>query len=528
VKEEHILEGPRQDAIIVGGGHNGLVAAFYLARAGLKVTVLERRGFVGGACATEELFDGYRVSSCSYVLWMLQSKVMEDMQLRRRGLEYKVLDPIQFNPYKDGSYAFFWMDEARTQQELRRLNEHDARTYPEFNKFWSRAASLVNHFLLKDPPTLAQVMDHAREKGEEQLLEWLLTHSVADACDAYFEDTRVKAAVVQVEDTGDPWTPGSAWPEAYFHCSEFTDLGGYAVVTGGMGAVTAAMARACREQGVQIRTDAEVEEILVDDGRVRGARLASGEEMEADLVLSNADPKRTLLKLTGPHALPADFRAQVENLSTKTSYLKFHAVMDRLPDTSRYLGREPEPREVSYIHIAPSLEHYRKAHDEIVAGEPASEPIVHMQVPTPYDSTLTDRDGQIVSIWALFAPPKLARGTWEERREEVGNALIDYVAELIPNFRKDMREWQLFTPADMEQRVGLTNGNIRHLDVVPGQFMSQRPMPMAGSNYSTPIEGLYLCGAGTHPAGEVSGAPGHNAAHAVLREVEAKAKKVAS
>jgi phytoene dehydrogenase-like protein len=199
--------------------------------------------------------------------------------------------------------------------------------------------------------------------------------------------------------------------------------------------------------------------------------------------------------------------------------------MDRLPDTSRYLGREPKPEEISYIHIAPSLEHYRQAYEEIRDGEPASEPIVHIQIPSVYDTTLTDRDGHIVSIWALYAPPKLTRGTWEEHREEVGNALVDYVAEFVPNFRKDMREWMLFTPADIEQRVGLTDGNIRHLDVLPGQFMSQRPIPGAG--YSTPIEGLYLCGSGTHPAGEVSGAPGHNAAHAVLREVEAKAKKVA-
>jgi phytoene dehydrogenase-like protein len=520
------MEGSRQDAIIVGGGHNGLVAAFYLAQAGLKVTVLERRDFVGGACATEELFEGYRISSCSYVCWMLQSKVIEDMQLRQRGFEYKVLDPIQFNPYRDGSHLFYWMDDDRTQEELRRLSEHDARNYTEYNKFWSRAASLVNHFLLKDPPTLAEVMDYAREQGEEELFEWLLTHSVADVCDRYFEDTRIKASLVQVEDIGDPWAPGSAWAEAYFHCSEFTDLGGYAVVKGGMGAITASMADACRERGVDLRTGTEVEEILVADGRVRGVRLASGEEMEAGLVLSNADPKRTFLKLVDRNALPADFRTQVKNLSTKTSYLKFHAIMDRPPDTSRYLGREPKPEEVSYIHIAPSLEHYRNAYEEIRAGEPATEPIVHIQIPSVYDNTLTERDGHIVSIWALYAPPKLARGTWEERREGVGNALIDYVAEFVPNFRKDMREWRLFTPADLEQRVGLTDGNIRHLDVLPGQFMSQRPMPGAG--YSTPLDGLYLCGSGTHPAGEVSGAPGHNAAHAVLREVDSRAKKVAS
>lgn len=516
----------RYDAIVVGGGHNGLVASFYLARAGLRVVTLERRDFVGGACATEELFPGYRVSSCSYVCWMLQPKVLGDMALERHGLTWQHLDPVTFNPYRDGSHAFFWNDDARTQESIARLNQHDADAYPQWNAFWYRAAGLLNPFLLQDPPTLDDVRAYAARVGEEELLDRVLTTPLADICAEHFEDTRVQAALVQVEDIGDPWKPGSAWTETYFHCGAFTGFG-YSVVTGGMGAITAAMAAAVREQGGEIRTGSEVERILVDDnGRARGVRLAGGEELAADVVLSNADPKRTLLRLVEPGALPDDVGRRVEGLSTKTSYYKWHGVLGRLPDTSRYQGRQPEPREVSYIHIAPSLEHYRRAHQEASRGGPPREPIVHIQIPTVYDGSLTDRDGHVVSMWILYAPPHLATGSWDDRREEVGNQLIDYVTEFIPNFRQDLKDWVLFTPEDLEARVGLTDGNIRHLDTLPDQFLSGRPLEGAG--YATAIEGLYLCDAGTHPGGEVTGAPGHNAAHAVLRDLAKRSSGVAS
>jgi phytoene dehydrogenase-like protein len=420
--------------------------------------------------------------------------------------------------FPDGSHLLFRGDNV--QQEVERFSPHDASAIPRWNAFWYRAAGLLQPFMLQDPPTPEQVRLYARSIGEEALLDRLLTASVADICSEHFEDARIQVAFVNVEDMGDPWSQGSAWTEAYHYLSVYT--AGAGIVTGGMGAITQAMACAAAERGVTIRTSASVTQIIVDDGRVRGVRLTSGEELRASTVLSNADPKRTCLQLLDADALPLDFRRRVEQLSTRTSYLKFHSILARLPDVSRYLGRESEPREASLISIAPSLEHFRRAYGEAVRGEPASEPIVHIQMPTPYDPTLSEKDGFIVSIWAMYAPPKLATGTWDKRRQDVGEALIDYVAEYIPNFRRDMREWLLFTPEDLERRLALTDGNIRHLDMRPEQFFGQRPI--GGAGYRTPIEGLYLCGAGTHPAGEVSGAPGHNAAHAVLRD---RARKLA-
>ena len=498
---------------MIGGGHNGLVASFYLARAGLAVVLVERREFVGGACATEELFEGYQFSSCSYLAWMLQRKVVDDMELRRHGFSYHSIDPMAFHAYPDGSHFFSWSDEARTQAELARLSEHDSQAYPAWNRFWTRASGLVNHFMLVPPPTLDDLRAHAREIGEEALLDELLRSSIAEICDNYFDDPRIPPAMVQVEEVGDPWTPGGAWPEAYFHANTFTEMG-YAVVVGGMGAITQAMARSAVSRGVQIRTGAEVDQILIEDGSARGVRLGSGEEIRSRIVISNADPKRTYLHMVPSDALSQEFRLRVEGLSTATSYLKFHSVMDRLPDISGYIGREAEPNEVSHIHIAPSLEHYRRAHQEAMRGEPANEPIVSLQIPTVYDKTLTRQSGHVVSIWALYAPPKLAESDWEAQRASTGEALIDYVTEYIPNFRKDLREWRLFTPYDLEKRVGLTDGNIRHLDMIASQFMGDRPI--SGAGYGSPIGGLFLCGAGTHPGGEVTGAPGHNCAHAIL------------
>jgi phytoene dehydrogenase-like protein len=417
-----------------------------------------------------------------------------------------------FVPYRDGSSVRYWRDPAKTQADLERVNPADAARYPEWERLWSRAASIVGPFFLEAPPSHEDLRARAEQLGESELFDRLLTEPLADISASFFSDPGVQAATVSVGEIGDPWAQGSAWAESYFHPGPGGF--GFGVVEGGMGAITKAMAESARVAGVEIRTESEVDQILVDDSRAIGVRLRGGEEVRSRVVVSNADPKRTLLALVPSGALEQPFRRQVSELSTRVSYLKFHCLLERLPDLSRYDGTPSGDESPAYIKIAPSLEHYRAAYASAVAGEPAAEPIVHLQVPTVFDRTLTRRDVHVVSIWAQYAAPQLAESTWEEKRTAVGEALIDYVADYVPNFRSDMQEWRLFTPADLEQRVGLTDGNIRHLDTIPGQMFGQRPFPGAG--YETPVSSLFLCGAGTHPGGEVTGAPGHNAARAVI------------
>ena len=513
---------PRYDAIVVGGGHNGLVASFYLARAGLKVAVLERREQVGGGAHTEELFPGYRVSTCSYVCWNLQQRVIDDLELERHGLVRHPIDPLPVLPFRDGEYLAFWEDEARTRAEIARLNPADANRFGDWTDLWERAAALVHPFFLRQPPTMDEIRAHAVEIGELELLDRLLAASIAELAEEYFEDQRIGAALMLICDIGDPFAPGSAWSEAWWHTNE-PNGSVPSVVAGGMGTITQAMARAAAEQGVEIRTETEVERIRVEDGRATGVRLADGNELAAGLVVSNADPKRTFLGLVAADAIEASFRDRVAGLSTKAACLKFHAVLDEPLDLSPYLGEGHDPRYSTYVTLAPDgFETYRRAWHQAQAGEIPDQPVCHIQVPTAYDSTLTDGDGEIVSIWTLYAPSRPATGSWDERREETGERLIDHVAAFVPNFRSAMREWQLLTPFDIERRVGMTDGCIRHIDMVPGQLYGDRPLPGAG--YSTPIADLWLCGVGTHPGGEVTGAPGHNAAHAILTDLARRAR----
>jgi phytoene dehydrogenase-like protein len=501
------------DTVVVGGGHNGLVAAFYLARAGKKVLVLERRSLIGGAAVTEELFPGYRVSSCSYVLWMLQPKVRTDMRLNERGLRWHSLEPWQLNPYRDGTHLQWFGDPDKTRASIAKISPADAKGWDHWNDFWDHAARILHPFLLTEPPTMDEIHSHAKEIGEDKTLDKVLNSSIADICEEFLTDTRVMAALVQVEDIGDPWYPGSAWLETYYQTPRFFDYG-YAVVEGGMGRVTQLMAQACYDVGVHIRTDAKISSISTDDnGRVTGVVVNDDWEVQTNRVVVNADPKQTFQKLLQPDQVPAEFSSYIDGLTSQTGYYKFHSVLNELPDVSRYLGDTATKDDVAYIQIAPGLEWYKKTIDQCNAGQIPTEPILHLQFPSLHDKTLTNEDGHILSIWGLYAPPSLAEGTWPERREEAENLIIDYVTEYIPNFRSSIRHSMLYTPWDLEQNKYLPGGQFRHIDVMPDrQFLTGR-VP-----YKTPVPGLWMCGASTHPGGEVTGANGHNCANAILRE----------
>jgi phytoene dehydrogenase-like protein len=439
--------------------------------------------------------------------------------MRRYGFEVFELEPLEMRPFPDGRHIVLYRDEARNVEAIRRFSEHDAEAYPRWNAFWERASSIVNRYRLRTPPTLAQLFEDVRDTDLERVLEQLVTRSFADMLDEWFESDVVKAALVHSGDVGDPRGVGTAYPSANLAGGSMdvvADVGNtVGIVRGGMGSITAALRASAEAHGADIRTGAEVERVLVEGGRAVGVRLAGGEVLQARAVVSNADPKRTFLSLVDGADLSADFRTSVARLSTRVSYLKFHAAMRELPDFSRFLGPDYDPRVVARVWINPSVAYYEQAWRDADGGEPSRAPVMSIQIPSTYDPSVAPPGRHTLSIFGMYAPVSPNRGTWDELRQETGERLIDAVSEYAPNFRDAILDWQLFTPLDLERRVGLSAGNIHHLDMVPSQLFGSRPLP-GWSDYRTPIPGLWLCGAGTHPGGEVSGMPGHNAAHALL------------
>ena len=508
------MSSPDFDAVIIGGGHNGLVCAGYLARNGWKVLVLERRPFVGGAAATEELFSGYRLSSCSYICHLLQAKVIDDLHLRQHGFEVFHLDPSRIQPYPDGQCLTVWDSIEQTQASIAQFSQRDAQSFPGWLKFWERAAGLLYPYFLTAPPTLVQLRE-SLNSDDAAFLEALLRVSMKDLVRQFFEDEAVRGAFIQAQDVGDPAAAGSAWCYTLIRCDAFSRPQDVGIVKGGMGSVSQALAASAEQAGVTIRTDATVEEILVRDGTAVGVRMLDGSEITSRVTISNADPKTTLLKLVDSDDLPDDFTGRISQLKTRVGYLKFHAALSRLPDFSQFFPGGFEESWLASMKICPSIEYFEQSWHEAVAGSPAQQPVMEVQIPSVVDPTLAPPGHHVMSVWGLYAPVQPANGTWDDLREETGQRLIDELSHYAPDLRDCLVDWSLFTPADIERRGGMTDGNIRHLDVIPEQFLSDRPLS-GWADYGTPIDGLYLCGAGTHPGGEVTGAPGHNAAHRLL------------
>ena len=511
-----------RSVIVLGGGHNGLVAATYLARAGADVLVLERRDFVGGACITEELFPGFRVSSCSYICHLLQRKVIDDLQLREHGLAIHPVDPYRFQPFPDGNYLLRWHHAADSEAEIARLAPGDVAGYRRYRAFMDRAAGILYRSFLTDPPTLAEISAQVRGSADEAVWERMLTGNVHDLVEEHFASPQVRAAFIDAQDACDPRAPGSILALAYFDCDLSTDPADLGIPHGGMGAITGAMARAARAAGAEIRTGTPVTRILLRAGRAVGVELPDGKRIECDTVVSGADPKRTFLGLVDPGELAPELAVSVPRLKSEVSYLKFHAALDELPDFTRYLGGRYDEKLLVQIRICPSVDYFLRSGDDARAGRPSSAPVMHIQIPSVLDRSLVPEGKHVMSVWVLYAPVRPRQGTWDELRERTGEGIIEAIDEYAPGFRESVRDWELFTPQELERRVALTDGNIRHLDMTSAQMLANRPHRLL-SGYRTPVAGLYLCGAGTHTGGEVTGAPGHNAAHAILRDWESSA-----
>lgn len=504
------------DAIVLGAGHNGLTAAAYLGRAGLKVLVLERRANVGGACSTEELFPGFRFSSCAYICHLLQEKVIEDLELRKHGFRVYPLDPVKFSPFPDGRALLIWDDIEKSQEAIAAFSRQDAKAYPRWLDFWRRASGIIYPYFLTCPPTLEELAIHVQGTRDESTLNTLLTLSMTDLVTDFFESEYIQGSFIQAQDVGDPNVKGSALCYALQRCDIFSNPESTGIVHGGMGSITQAMRRAAETYGVDIRTGAQVKKIVVAKKQAQGVQLDDDQIITSRVVLSNADPKRTFLNLISSEDLDPHFRSQIEGLRTHAAYLKFHASLKELPDFSRYLQGISGEQALAMIKICPSIEYYQKSWNDAHQGRPAENPVMEVQIPTVFDRSLVDGDGHVMSVWGLYAPVSPAGTDWPSIRQEVGNSLINTLSTYAPNLHDAILDWSLFTPDDLSQRVALTDGNIRHIDIVPSQFLSQRPLKK-WSHYRTPVDGLFLCGAGCHPGGEVTAAPGHNAAHEVLK-----------
>jgi phytoene dehydrogenase-like protein len=526
----------RFDAVVIGAGHNGLTAAAYLARSGLSVLVLERRERVGGCCVTEEIAPGCRASTTSYIASMLRPEVIRDLNLRAHGLRVVPCDPALTVPFPDGSLVPWWPDRERTVAELNKISPKDARTFARVDDQLKKLAGYLQPFFLEPPPVLCASglegwMDMLRvgrrfrgiSNAEIAQLVSFLTGSLGDFLDRHYESEKVKTLFLANNvygKHGGPYQPGSALGLLFHLLSggEHEQQGFYGHVIGGMGAITQALAASARGLGVEIRTSAPVARIHVRHGRARGIILEDGSEIEARVVLSNADPRRTFLGLVAPADLPEDFRAAISGIKMNGPCAKVNLVLSEEPRVIGMSAGFSLPQR-SLFTLVPSLEFAERCYDTAKFGEIPQELWVDCVVASNVDDSLAPPGRHIMTCFVQYVPYHLRQGTWDDNRELLGDRVIRKIGEYAPNVPGSIVARQVLTPLDLERIYGLTEGNIFHGDLSLEQLFFMRPVP-GWSQYRTPIEGLYLCGAGAHPGGGVTGAPGHNAARQVLRDLK--------
>jgi phytoene dehydrogenase-like protein len=511
----------RFDAVVVGGGHNGLVSAAYLAKRGLRVVVLERRGVVGGACVTEEIHPGFHVSTLSYTSGLLRPEIKEGLELVRFGLEEHAFDPAQFLPFPDRRYLLYRQDAAWNEAQVAKFSEADARALPRYEAFWQDFAELVEPTLLAPPVPLADLASLITTPEAEDFLRRILLMSISDILDDYFESDEVKGSLATSAVAGTmagPRTPGTSFVLGHHTLGNIDGVkGAWGWVRGGMGAISEALARAARHYGAEVRTNAPVARILVADGHATGVELADGTRIEATAVLSNADPKRTFLQLLRQEDLPADFIRAVGRIRMEASSFKLNLALRELPDFTAIPGKNLQPHHRAIGDIAPSMDYLERAYDDAKAGRTSRAPFLEFLLQSANDPSVAPRGMHTLTISAKFAPFDLAEGSWSSEAPRFAERIVDLLEAYAPNIRRAIVAMHWVSPAQMESEYGLTRGDVFHGAILPYQMLSFRPV-LGWSRYRTPVRGLFLCGAGAHPGGGVIGAPGHNAAMAVLED----------
>ncbi len=521
------------DAVVIGGGHNGLVTAAYLARAGKKVVVLERRHVLGGAAVTEEVFPGFKFSVCSYVVSLLRPEIIRELDLPRHGLEILPLDGT-FSPMQNGDYLWRVNDHAKTRREIARHSKLDAEAYDEYGKAMVEMGRFVKPILGMSPPdptSLAPrgLMDLAFLGRRFQKLSeqdkynqvQLMTMSAVDFLDQWFETDVLKATMSASGIIGTflgVRSPGTAYVLLHHYMGEIDGaFRSWGFARGGTGAISNAIADAAREAGVEIRTEAAIAKILSKNGKATGVVLANGDEIHARVVCSSVDPRLTFLKMLGAEHLPEDFVEDINRYKFRGSSGKVNMALDGLPEFTCLPGIGPHLR--GAISISPSVEYMERAYDDAKYGRFSRRPYMDVVIPTLTDPSLAPPGKHVMSCFVQYAPYKLREGdgTWDDQKEAFGDTVIDTLSEYAPNLREHILHRQVVTPLDLERDFGLSEGNIFQGELSLEQLFFLRPAP-GWAQYRTPIKNLYMCGSATHPGGGIMGAPGRNAALKLLKD----------
>jgi phytoene dehydrogenase-like protein len=512
------------DVIVIGGGHNGLVSAAYLARAGRKVLVIERRHVLGGAAVTEEIYPGFKYSVASYVVSLLRPEIIRELDLARHGLEILPLDGT-FSPMPDGDYLWRVNDHATTRRQIARHSRLDAEAYDEYGKAMGDMGRFVKPILAMTPPDpmsldprgLVDLLQLGRRfralsDADKYNQVQLMTMSAADFLDQWFETDVLKATMAASGVIGTflgVRSPGTAYVLLHHYMGRSWGLS-----RGGTGSISNAIAAAALEAGAEIRTETPVSKIIVKEGSAVGVVLANGDYLTSHIVASSVDPNLTFMKLVGAEHLPSEFVEDVRRYKYRGSSGKVNLALDGLPDFKALPGAGPHLR--GAISISPGVNYMERAYDDAKYGRYSRRPYIDMVIPTLTDPSLAPPGKHVVSCFVQYAPYHLKEGTWDDCREAFGDTVIDTLAEYAPNIKDRILHRQVLTPLDIERTFGLTEGNIFQGELTLEQLLFLRPAP-GWAQYSTPVKNLYMCGSATHPGGGIMGAPGRNAARRILR-----------
>lgn len=506
------------DAVIIGAGHNGLVCANYLARRNLKVLVLEKRAAVGGACVTEELWEGVKVSTAAYVCSLLDKQIIDDLNLKKYGFKFLVREPPSFTPFLNGNYLFLYNDAGKTSKEISKFSTKDADVYGKYENYVTKLAEAIEPLLKQAPPKSSYELMTFGLKNRKLIgnLTSLLdfsTLSAKDILDRWFESEELKATLAidgVIGSFASPSTPGTAYVLLHHVMGNIAGRGKWGYVEGGMGSISNCLAKSAEEFGVEIRTNSTVEKIVLESGSVTGVITSNGQKYKARRVISNAEPKLTFLKLLGEQHLPEDFLQKVKNYKTEAASVKLNLLLDGLPTFECYPGKELGPQHMGTIHMCEDFEYMERAFDDAKYGKASDNPVVEMCIPSSVDRTLAPEGKYVASCFVQYAPYKLSNNDWNLEKERFTSRIISTIKKYAPNIDSIIANKHALSPLDLEQEYSLTGGNIFHGDMTLNQLFMFR------FHYRTPIKNLYLCGSGTHPGGGVTGLPGYNAAREIL------------